>query len=184
MKTEDIQIELTNISRDVKKLLGSLTAEQLNWKPSPNAWCIGQILEHIIIVNGSYFPIFKEIQNKTYTVPIYAKLKALASFNGKMVLKSVDPEEKRKTKTFPLWKPKQVVYKTTIISEFLRHQENLISEIGKTLSACNQHHVIILSPGNRLIFYSLENAIRIIINHEKRHLNQVDFLLDAIGQKK
>lgn len=184
MKIAEINRELADISGEFKNLLVSVTAEQLNWQLNPKAWCIGQILEHLILVNDSYFPIFFKIQNGSHTIPFYAKLKFLATFNGNMVLRSVQPGQERKTKTFPLWKPKQTVYKPAMVSDFLKHQEFLIAGIGKTLPLVHPDTVVILSPANKYIFYSLADAIKIILNHEKRHLRQVEAVLDAFKKAK
>ena len=43
------------IALDAEKLFGSLSAEQLNWKPAPDRWSVAQCLEHLINTNLLHF---------------------------------------------------------------------------------------------------------------------------------
>jgi len=40
---------------------GSLTATQLNKKPAPEKWSIGQVFDHLIIYNSTYYPIYEKV---------------------------------------------------------------------------------------------------------------------------
>jgi hypothetical protein len=37
-------------TREVEAQLGGLSAGQLNWKPNPEEWSLGQCLNHLIVV--------------------------------------------------------------------------------------------------------------------------------------
>ena len=41
-------------------IAGPLTPEQLNWKPAPEKWSVGQCLEHLAISNEVYQPPIAE----------------------------------------------------------------------------------------------------------------------------
>ena len=48
---------LSDISRQYLSEFGSLTNEQLNWKPNSTVWSIAQNLDHLIVTNESYYPV-------------------------------------------------------------------------------------------------------------------------------
>ena len=48
-------------SQEASEIFGGLNGTQLNWKPNPDKWSVGQCLDHLIVSNSQYFPIFDEI---------------------------------------------------------------------------------------------------------------------------
>lgn len=159
---------ITNI---IESEFGELTNVQLNQKMNPQAWSIAQIIEHLIIINSTYFPIVHDLNNGTYTVPLIGKISFIPTFLGKVLLKSMKGNRSQKTKTFPIWEPSQSEIDADIITRFKQHQEELKSMIKQ----CEHHiksHAIISSPANRYIVYPLSMAIDIIIAHEYRHIEQ------------
>lgn len=160
---------ITNI---IESEFGDMTKEQLNQKPYPQAWSIAQIIEHLIIINSTYFPIVDALNHGTYTVPLIGKISFIPTVLGKVLLKSMKGNRSQKTKTFPIWEPSQSEIDADIITRFKQHQEELKSMIKQ----CEHHiksHAIISSPANRYIVYPLSMAIDIIIAHESRHIEQM-----------
>ena len=49
-----------------QQTFGHLTAEQLNWKPAPDAWSVAQCFDHLITINAGYFPIMQSLARGTY----------------------------------------------------------------------------------------------------------------------
>jgi hypothetical protein len=160
---------ITNI---IESEFGELTNVQLNQKLNPQAWSIAQIIEHLIIINSTYFPIVDALNNGTYTIPFIGKITFIPTLLGKALLKSMKGNRSQKTKTFPIWEPSQSEIDADIITRFKQHQEELKSMIKQ----CEHHiksHAIISSPANRYIVYPLSMAIDIIIAHESRHIEQM-----------
>jgi hypothetical protein len=58
-----------------------------------------------------------------------------------------------------------------VIQAFVRHQEQLKQQISG-LEQCIASRSVIASPANPMIVYSLEQALNIIVVHEKRHILQ------------
>ena len=48
--------ELKAVADDAQRDFGSLSAAQLNWKPSAEQWSVGQCFEHLIKTNRAFFP--------------------------------------------------------------------------------------------------------------------------------
>src|SRR5215469_11734551 len=51
-----LMAELDTSDQRAKELIAGLTTEQLNWRPAPGAWSVGQCLEHLCITNEVYLP--------------------------------------------------------------------------------------------------------------------------------
>jgi hypothetical protein len=74
---------LGDISRQILTEFGSLSSEQLNWKPNPNTWSIAQNLDHLIVVNETYYLVLASLKAGTYKTPFIAKIGFMVSFLGK-----------------------------------------------------------------------------------------------------
>jgi len=170
---------LGDISRQTLTEFGSLTSEQLNWKPNSNTWSIAQNLDHLIVVNETYYPVLASLKAGTYKTPFLAKIGFIVSFLGKTVLKAVQPDRKKKIKTFPIWEPTTSNIIGDILSRFQNHQNELIQKIEEAKELV-ENDTVISSPANRNIVYKLETAFDIIVSHEQRHLEQAKEILQLM----
>lgn len=160
----------------VQELFSKLSEDQLNLQPNVNTWSISQNLEHLIVINESYFPIINELHAQSYNPPFHSKISFFVNFFGKFVLNSVDSDRRKKIKTFPIWEPSKSNVAHGIINRFLQHQEELKRMIESTDSFITGN-VDIHSPASKVIVYKLATAFDIIVTHETRHINQAKELL-------
>lgn len=163
--------QLKRITQDFNSECGALQIAELNWKPAPKVWSVGQILHHLITINTTYFPIIDQLHTGKYEKPFMARFPFLVNFFGNFVLKGVEPQQKRKTKTFPIWEPAQSEIPENILQDFEKHQQELIALI-RSCDDLLAKNTVISSPANRIIVYRLEKAFDIITTHEERHLLQ------------
>lgn len=163
--------QLDKLTSDFKQSFGSLPIEALNWKPNHNTWSIGQNIDHLIVVNGTYHPIIEAIRQGTYKLPFLARFDFMVSFLGRTVLKAVQPDRRKRMKTFPIWEPLESKIKEDIWERFESSQNELKSLI-LSCSDLLEKRTIISSPANRNVVYTLDTAFDIIVSHERRHFEQ------------
>ena len=147
---------LNDISKQSLSEFGSLTSEQLNWKPASNTWSIAQNLDHLIVVNETYYPVLASLKTGTYEPPFVAKIGFMVSFLGKTVLNAVQPDRKKKMKTFPIWEPTTSNVIGDILNRFQNHQNELIQKIEGSQGLVEKG-VVISSPANKNIVYKLDS---------------------------
>ena len=168
--------QVDHLTIDFRNSFGGLTGEELNWKPDSKTWSIGQNIDHLIVINSTYFPALARMKAGNYQLPWTARLGFLVSFFGKTVLSAVQPDQKKKTTTFPIWEPTQSEVPADILDRFEAHQSALKEHITAARELLRQGAVI-SSPANRYIVYKLETAFEIIVRHEERHLIKAKELL-------
>jgi hypothetical protein len=171
--------EIENIANDFVNRFGTLSTEELNWKPNSQSWSIAQNIDHLIRVNETYFLIVAAIENDNYKVPFIARFSFVTNFFGKFILKVVEPERRKKIKTFSIWQPRIENIHGDIVNKFVSHQQ----ELKNFLDNCQyliEKQTVISSPANRNIVYKLSAAFDIIIAHEKRHFNQAAEVLKLL----
>jgi len=107
MCTEEFLNRLDKLTLKFKTEFGKLSETEIHRKPHADTWSIAQNLEHLILINQSYFPMIDRLRNKDHKRAFTAKFGFLVNFFGKVILKSVQPETTKKTKTFSIWKPSE-----------------------------------------------------------------------------
>ncbi|MCU0392249.1 MAG: DinB family protein [Thermoflexibacter sp.] len=168
--------KIDKITEDFTTTFGMLSEEQLNWKPNAQIWSIAQNMNHLIVVGESYYPTFQALKKGTYHTPFIAKIGFIVSFLGKVVLDAVQPDRRKKMKTFPIWEPATSEIEGDILAKFKKYQSELKAYI-EDLNELAAKGVAISSPANRNIVYKLSTAFEIMTTHEQRHLEQAKEVL-------
>ncbi len=175
--------EIDEITEGFLNSFGMLSEKDLNWKPPPEEWSIAENIDHLITLNETYFPAFKDLKSGNYSLPFIARFGFVVNFFGSFILKSVQPSNTKKTKTFPIWEPKKSTIGKDILPRFKAHQNRLKEEIQNIEEKVHENAVI-SSPANKNIVYKLGTAFDILIAHEKRHYAQAKKVLDLLGSTK
>ena len=170
---------IDEITENFQQTFGPLTTEQMNWKPEPKTWSIAQNIEHLFVINSTYFPVIQSVKDGTYEPPFFAKFGFIANFFSNMLHRAVKPNRKWKSKTMPMWKPTRGDVEAGILDRFKDHQGELKSIIADTEQLA-QEGAIISSPANKNLVLKLEKAYDIIVTHEKRHFEQSKEVLESI----
>ena len=159
------------IAGDARASFGSMSAAQLNWKPSAERWSIAQCFDHLITSNKGYLPIIESVRSGKKPTRFVERLPVLPGLAGKLLIKSLDPASTRKLKAPKNFQPVQSDVSETIIDDFVAQQEQ-VTEGMKSTSDLDLEKIIVTSPAASFIAYSLMDAYRIIVVHEKRHFQQ------------
>lgn len=133
----------------------TLNSEKLNLKPDSNTWSIAQNIDHLIVINESYYPVIWSIRKGEFNLPLLGKFGLAVNIFGKFILKSVQPDRKRKMKTFPIWEPSKEEFAEDILVRFQKHQSELKELIGNCKDLLGSGTVI-SSPINKNIVYKLK----------------------------
>ncbi len=155
----------------VKNELEHLSLEQLNWKPIPDKWSAGQCLDHLIVTDCLYFPTLKKITEHKFTMTWWQRWSPLSGLFGKILVTQLDEQTKRKVKTAKMFLPSESEIDAGIMERFHKHLDTLLEYIG-ALTDVDLDKTFIASPISKFITYSLRNAVKLMVQHEHRHINQ------------
>ena len=172
--------EANTISNETRAEFANLTGLQLNWKPSPDQWSIAQCFDHLVIANAAYFPTLENVLSGEKRNTFWEKLPFLPSLLGRLVIKAVAPETASKRKNPKIFDPSSSNVDDDIINRFIRQQNDIVRYM-RTTENMDLEKITISSPVSNLITYSLLDAYRIIVTHEKRHFLQSLRVLEMKG---
>lgn len=169
---------LTPILNDARLLpdkfqesFGHLNEGQLNWKPNPETWSIGECIDHLIVTNRSYFAQLEALARGDKHVSFWEKLPILHGFWGRILIKATSEVVKKKGKVPGAFRPTRSSLPVGILSEFAQQQMKLISLV-EGLQHLDHQVQLITSPAAAFVTYTLHDGIVILFQHEKRHFRQ------------
>jgi hypothetical protein len=172
--------EAKSIAEDAGRSFGSLSTEQLNWRPGANEWSVAQCLDHLVVINSGYFPVLARIEGGQFRPSFKERLPLVPRLFGSLVLKAVRPETQFKSKADPRFGPCTSGIDSGIVTRFIAHQREIIEHMERT-AHLDLSRLIITSPVLGFVTYSLLDAYRIIVAHERRHLAQAKRVMNAEG---
>lgn len=165
----------TNVER-ASKTFSHLSENQLNWKPNPDSWSVGECISHLVTTNKLYInKIEKILASVSFSEEKEFPYKQ--SLFGKFIAKGVDPANVRKTKTFKVFYPLTSNIQKNVIDEYAESSKKFIDLTQKMLSLDLKKYKL-SSPANKWIKLNLGDPLIIIPLHDERHLNQAERVMN------
>jgi hypothetical protein len=171
--------EAADLGRLAEQQFGGLTPGQLNWRPNPDEWSVGQCLDHLIVATTTYFPAFRDIQAGTKRATVWERVPLLPSLFGPWLIRLLSPERSRKVRAPAVFRPTERLIDPRIIRTFAATQQELVRFMAGT--APGDLDRIVTSPAARFITYDLLDAYRIIVVHGQLHLQQARRVTELAG---
>lgn len=171
----------TQIDR-AETLFGDLNSEQLNWKPSPKQWSVGEGLEHLHITIGFYCTnlgnALEEARKRGDSSSGSTKVKH--TLPGRMLLMGVNPTGKMKVKTFKAFEFQGSEVATDILERFTA-SHNTFLDLMTQCNGLDLNRIKISSPISGLIRLNANDAFEINTGHAERHINQAERVTQTAG---
>ena len=164
--------DLQKISADAQTTFGDLSPAQINWKPSPDGWSVGQCFEHLIKTNELFYDKLDEIADGKHNHSLLEKFSPLSGIFGSLLIGSMKKDERKfKTPTEKVVPPSEI--DPNIVEIFAGHQSELLGKI-KRIKPADLNKIKVTSPFMKLITYKLADGLQVIVEHEKRHFRQAE----------
>ena len=165
-----------NVASEAKSVFGNLSVAQLNWKPSSDRWSVGQCFDHLITSHAGYFPVVDNVLAGKKP-RFWERMPVLPRLAGKLLIKSLDPASARKVKAPKKFQPAQSDIRPSVIDDFVAQQGRIVEKMRAT-EHLDLENIVITSPVASVVTYSLMDAYRIIVVHEKRHFRQAQRVME------
>jgi hypothetical protein len=172
--------QLDEIAEEARREFGGLSEAQLNWKPSAEEWSVGQCFEHLIKANGGFAPVLGRIARGERRRSAWEKWSPLSGFFGRLIERSLSQEGGRKYRAPAKLVPAASEVAADIVERFAAHQRELAEQV-RGVAHVDLRRTIITSPISGLVTYSLLDAFRIVVAHERRHFRQARRVTKAPG---
>jgi hypothetical protein len=175
---EGVISELKGVSADVRNSFGTLTPDQINWKPAPDAWSVGQCLDHLIKSNEGFFPELDSIAAGTRKNTFWQSWSPLSALAGAFLVSTLKKDNQKVKTNQKMTPPSEIA--DDIIERFAAHQDELAHKLSATANA-DWHKVVLTSPFVKIMTYRMDKGLEAVIEHEKRHIRQAKRVMEMDG---
>ena len=172
--------QLGEVAGEARREFGRLSAAQVNWKPGPGRWSVGQCFEHLIKTNGGFVTVLERIARGEHRPGAWERWSPLSGFFGRMIERSLSREGGRKYKAPAKLVPAASGVEPEIVERFAAHQRELAEQMRR-VAHVNLKKTVVTSPVSGFVTYSLLDAFRIVLAHERRHLRQARRVTETPG---
>jgi hypothetical protein len=159
-----------DIAAEAKSTFGPLTSSQLNWKPSAERWSVAQCFDHLLTTNKGYFPPIEGVLAGIKPT-FWQRMPVVPGLAGKLLIKALDPKSTRKLKAPRKFQPAQSEISASVINDFVDQQARVVEKM-KATEHLDLEKIVISSPVASAVTYTLMDAYRVIVVHERRHFEQ------------
>lgn len=172
--------EAEAIAGDARTLFGDLNEQQLNWKPDATSWSVAQCLDHLISSNREFFPVFDRILKGEHRTALLHRVPVLPGILGRLMVKALSPDSYQKFKAPDTSRPSSSSIDSRIVERFIDCQRETLA-IMRRLAEFDPAKIIITSPFASVVVYSLLDAFRLIVAHQRRHFAQAQRVMAGDG---
>jgi hypothetical protein len=170
--------ELDTLDQRAKELATELTPLQLNWKPSQDAWSVGQCLEHLRVANEVYLPA---ITASLTGRPLHAVQDIAQGWFGRWFIRNyIEPSSKSKRARAPRKIAPGTRVDPHILDLFLAGNQ-AARELVRRASDYDVNRIRFKNPFIPVLRFTVGTGLEIVSRHQRRHLLQAERVKQAVN---
>ena len=159
--------------------LRHLSEDQLNRRPSPDTWSVGQCLEHLTIVGGHHLPVLvRKIKAASERGSKPADTVKSGFIGGRLVQAMRTPVSQKALRTPQRYAPSGSRLPRTVVEVFGRQLDEML-HLMEQARTVNANRVRIPNPLIPLLQLRLTDEFAFLVAHIERHLAQVERVLEV-----
>jgi hypothetical protein len=168
--------QINSVSLQARKLVSSRSVSGLSWRPEASSWSVAECLDHIAQTTFSFLP---PINEAIAVAPALATNRALrAGMLARILVRNLAPPYRIRLKALPPIAPQCKDFDSAW-SRFLKAQSQLIETV-RSARGLAVDRVKVKSPIYARLRYNIFGALSILAVHERRHLWQVERILQDL----
>lgn len=181
MNSEKLVASLIQQTNQIIQTVEKLKVKEihlLTWKQNPTSWSVLECLEHLNLYGDFYLP---EIDSKIKSSKSKFEAEFKSGVLGNYFAKSMLPQDKmKKMNTFKDKNPLNSKLDLSVIDKFISQQMQFIDLLNQAKNV-SLNKTKITTSISKLIKLKLGDTFQFLINHNLRHLKQIERVWIAQG---
>jgi hypothetical protein len=157
---------------------GTLTTEQLNWRPNPAAWSVGQCLEHLCVANEVYCRAMSPALAGRPHAPVQ---EITPGWFGRWFIRNyIEPSPTTRRAPAPKKiRPTATQVDSSVLDRFLASNRTA-RELVRRAARYDVNRVRFPNPFVPMIRFTVGTGLEILTKHERRHLLQAERVRESL----
>ncbi|SHI64021.1 DinB superfamily protein [Hymenobacter daecheongensis DSM 21074] len=158
-----------------------LSDDQLNRRPAPGKWSIGQCLEHLNIIGGHVLPVMaRKLKQAQESGSKPAETVKTGFIGRKLIVAMQTPASEKPLQSPQQYAPSGSRLPRTVVEVFSRQLDELANLVEQARTV-NANGIRIPNPVIPLLYLRLTDQLELLVVHLKRHVQQAERVLDGVG---
>ena len=166
-----VSAELEAIAREAHAEFATLDGPRLNWRPSATQWSVAQCLDHLLHANREMLGAMDAALDPARPRSIWQRLPVLPGLFGRALIRSQRPETTKKFTAPQAAQPASSEIPADIVERFVEAQRAMAARV-RGIDPETAARTVMVSPFVAFITYTVLDGWRVIVTHERRHLEQ------------
>ena len=152
-------------------LANTLTPRQLNWKPRPDVWSVGQCLEHLCVANEVYLPAISN--SLAGRQPAVVQEITPGRFGQWFIRNYIEPSSETRRARAPKKITPGAEVEPAILDRFLKSNDKAREVIHRARNH-DVNRIRFQNPFIPVLRFTVGTGLEILSKHERRHLLQAE----------
>lgn len=171
--------EFTASDARAEAIARTLSHEELNWKPRPDAWGVGQCLEHLAMGNELYADAIEAALTRNLAAGAVPEITP-GRFSRWFIRSYIAPSAETKRGKAPSKIVPRAAVDSGILDRFLRSNER-VRAIARRAVEYDVNRVRFRNPFVPVIRFTVGTGLELLSRHEDRHLLQAERVRGSAG---
>jgi len=169
--------ELHDADARAMALAKTLTPQQLNWKPGPDLWSVGQCLEHLSATNDVYLPaISNALTNRQ---PGVVQEITPGWFGRWFIRNYIEPSPRTRRVSAPKKITPGTQIDAAILKRFLTSNDRARA-VTRQAAPYDVNRIRFNNPFIPGLRFTVGTGLEILSNHQRRHLLQAERVRESL----
>ena len=168
----DLEQQLDRSIEDARAVLDGLTPDQVNWRPAPDRWSVGECISHLNVSLRAAMPALDRAIETARARGFVGTGTGRYGWFASWMVRSQEPPVKRRMKTFPVFQPVAARHDPArLLPEFRTVRTELRERLARA-EGIDWRRAKVVSPASRFFRLPFGAYVAFLLAHDRRHLWQ------------
>lgn len=177
---EAFRVQFEHLSTEADALSAPLSDAQFAWRPAPDAWSVGECLDHLNATARMYLPVMDEGIAEAIRRGLYGAGPYAYNWIGRLMVYAFAPPARVRVKTPSAFVPAPGRRRNEVLAAFRAYQVQYIDRLRQA-NGLDLARARVSSPVAEWLRIPLGSSFALMIAHERRHLDQARRVIGASG---
>jgi hypothetical protein len=168
----DLEQQLDRSIEEARAVLDGLTPDQVNWRPAPDRWSIGECISHLNVSIRAVLPALDRAVETARERGFAGTGTGRYGWFANWMVRAQEPPVKRRVKTFPVFQPVAARHDAArLLPEFRAVRGELRERLARA-EEIYWGRAKVVSPASRFFRLPFGAYVAFLLAHDRRHLWQ------------
>ncbi len=167
-----LERQIDGVMAEARALLAGLTGEQINWRPGPDRWSVGECVSHLNVGIRAALPALDRAIETARARGHAGSGPFRYGWIARWIVRSMEPPPRRRFTTFPVFYPVAAPHDAAALeAEFAEVRDALRARLAGA-EGVDWRRAKVTSPASRFFRLPFGAYVAFLLAHDRRHLWQ------------